>query len=216
MSVIGGLIFKYFPRIDIWFSSIFYKDGEFYLSDYPWIDYFYQSAHVGALLLALIVIVTYVVVVETKLHKPGNEKAMRIKKACLFLLIAMLIGPVITVNGVMKEGIGRARPTNVAEFGGDKIFTPAFTLADQCSSNCSFVSGHASAGFFLVTLALVARREWRRKVFWITLTYGGLIGMTRVAQGKHFLSDVIFAFVITYGVSKLVHYAMYREKDAFP
>ena len=46
------------------------------------------------------------------------------KKACLYLILAMLLGPLLAVNGILKEFSGRARPRHVVEFSGHKTFTP--------------------------------------------------------------------------------------------
>ncbi len=119
----------------------------------------------------------------------------------------------MVVNGVMKEFSGRARPRDVTEFGGSKNFTPAFAVANECGSNCSFVSGHASAGFYFVSLALIFEGRRRRVIFWSSVAAGGVIGLVRIMQGGHFLSDVVFSFVFVYLASLLLHHFMFMDKD---
>ena len=73
------------------------------------------------------------------------------------------LGPGLVVNGILKEHWGRARPRDVTQFGGDRRFTPALVIADQCERNCSFSAGHPSAGFALAALAYASisrRRRW--------------------------------------------------------
>ena len=116
----------------------------------------------------------------------------------LFLLCSLLLGPGFLVNTVLKNNsIGRARPAHLAEFDSDRqhIFTPAFVYSGQCKTNCSFVSGHASIGFYLIGLGWLLRS---RKYFWLGFGVGCLLGFTRIAQGGHFLSDVILAFWVVY------------------
>jgi lipid A 4'-phosphatase len=105
--------------------------------------------------------------------------------------------------------VGRARPDEVTHFGGARTFTPAFVPADQCESNCSFVSGHAAFVFGGFAVALVARR--RRATTLLVAVLGGLAGLGRMLQGAHFLSDIVFAGVFMYAVAWLLHRALYRD-----
>jgi lipid A 4'-phosphatase len=59
--------------------------------------------------------------------------------------------------------------------------------------NCGFVSGHAAAGFSLMTWGIWS--AWPRRKRWLVIgTAAGLfIGSVRIMQGGHFLSDVIFS-----------------------
>jgi membrane-associated PAP2 superfamily phosphatase len=42
------------------------------------------------------------------------------------------------------------------------------------------------------------------------MTYGSLLGFGRLAQGGHFLTDVIWSFVLVYVLMALVYYFMFR------
>src|SRR5438105_14747348 len=84
-------------------------------------------------------------------------------KVLVFLVAATALGPGLIANTVLKDHWGRARPNQVVEFGGARVFTPAPLLADQCARNCAFVSGHAALGFSLVSFALLMPFGWRRK-----------------------------------------------------
>ena len=112
-----------------------------------------------------------------------------------FLLIALIVGPGLMVNAVLKENWGRARPDDITAFGGGRTFTAALQPSDQCTHNCSFVAGDPSMGFYLQAFAYVRRRRQRA---WLAggLAAGGLIGLFRIALGAHFLSDVIFSGVV--------------------
>src|SRR5262249_21775368 len=81
----------------------------------------------------------------------------------LFLYLVLIIGGGLIVNFTVKDHFGRARPRDVAEFGGTKLFTPAFEISHQCTSNCSFSSGDAAGGFFAIALAMALSR--RRAAF---------------------------------------------------
>jgi len=130
------------------------------------------------------------------------------RKMALYLLVVALVGPMFFVNTVFKDQWGRARPAQIEQFGGTQQFTRAALPTDQCEKNCSFVSGHASVGFYFLALAFV----WpRRRIAWlVTGTLLGLsIGFVRILQGGHFLSDVIFSGIVVYLTALGIHALMY-------
>ena len=58
--------------------------------------------------------------------------------------------------------------------------------------------------FALLAFAFVVPPRWRRPTFWIALAAGLVAGWARIVQGAHFASDIIFAGLVTYGVTWLV------------
>ena len=121
-----------------------------------------------------------------------------LRKKAIYLLIAMLLGPGLAVNSGFKEHWGRARPHQIQEFGGTQAYSPPLTPSNQCEGNCSFVSGHAAMGFFAVSIFFITgRRRW----ILMGLATGAAVGLARMVQGDHFLSDVVFAFWTVWFVS---------------
>jgi membrane-associated phospholipid phosphatase len=115
-----------------------------------------------------------------------------------YVLICLLVGPGLLVNVVLKDHWGRARPSQVTEFGGTRTFTPALSLSDQCPRNCSFVSGEVSLGFWWLSFAFAVPPGRRRQLLvGAALAMGAFIGGLRVAGGGHFLSDAIFSGLMT-------------------
>lgn len=132
----------------------------------------------------------------------------RWRLALAFVVVAGVLGPGLVVNWVFKDQWQRARPYQVTQFGGTQQFTRAGVMTDQCNYNCSFVSGHVACGAFLASLALVLRR---RKLWIATgVLAGGLVGFSRMAAAGHWLSDVLWAFPITWLTSWLVWCALRR------
>ncbi|AOZ70281.1 hypothetical protein LPB142_13905 [Rhodobacter xanthinilyticus] len=121
-----------------------------------------------------------------------------------FLFTLYLLVPGLLVNGYLKAHSGRARPGDVAEFGGAHLFSPAGTFTDQCARNCSFVSGEVSAatvlGVALWLWASLARslEGWQR-VYLRVLGVAVVVftAVQRVMTGRHFPSDAVFAALIT-------------------
>lgn len=114
----------------------------------------------------------------------------------LFLTLCLVIGPLVVSNIGFKDHWGRARPRDVVEFGGAKAFTPVFPPSDQCGRNCSFVSGEASAIYIVFFAAAFLLRRHARRLILLGIVLGSIAGLARIAQGGHFLSDVIFAGVL--------------------
>ncbi len=126
-----------------------------------------------------------------------------------FVVLAGALGPGLVVNSGFKDNWQRARPYQVQNFGGPQHFTRAAVITDQCNNNCSFVSGHVACGIFLASLLLVDRK---RRVIWAVagVMAGLTIGFARMADGAHWLSDVLWAGPITLVTSWLVWKALLR------
>lgn len=194
-------LFLFAPGIDLWTSGLFYEPGRgfvlahwppaLFISDLvPWI------AWGVALLLALAALWLYMV---------GRPLWRFDRKALLFVFAAVTLGPGLLVNTVLKDHWGRARPAQIERFGGLHHFTPAPLPASQCPSNCSFASGHAALGFGLVAFAfLLPAGAPRRRAGLAVLAFGAFIGLDRIAEGRHFLSDVVFAGLLVYGTTAVL------------
>jgi lipid A 4'-phosphatase len=123
----------------------------------------------------------------------------------LYLLLVLIIGAGLIVNTGFKDNFGRARPRDVAEFGGSRTFTPAYVVSRECRTNCSFSSGDAAGGFFTIALVMAFQR---RRVYYVAAgALGVIISISRLAAGAHFLSDVVVSFFVMLIVSDvLFHY----------
>jgi lipid A 4'-phosphatase len=117
-------------------------------------------------------------------------------KRFLFVVLSIALGAGLLTNVIFKDSWGRARPSQIVEFGGTKHFSPPFMRSDQCDKNCSFVSGDASLAASFLAFAVIADRNRRR--WWLGIgSFAGLVGLMRMARGSHFLSDVVFAILFT-------------------
>ncbi len=184
-----SLLFYFVPEIDLWVTRQFYDETNgFYLNETVLVQITYDIfKHMPKLLLPIMFIFLI-------LGVKSNYCKIR-RHLCLFALVTLLIGPGIIVHNVFKDSWDRARPRHVVEFGGDKTFSPAWVISDQCERNCSFVSGHAAMGFYFMILGwLLGSRKW----FYIGLAIGALVGMIRIVQGGHFLSDSLLAGFMVY------------------
>lgn len=204
-TFVAVLVFALFPQLDLDTSSLFYHKGEgFYLSDF-WIFHFlYKRVGwiLGVTVLALLLYLFYQI-------KTGKQAHYLNKKGITFLLLFLLLGPGLITNVLIKEHSGRVRPVQIEQFGGQKAFTPYYRMDGACEHNCSFISGHAAAGFFFLAFGYLLHS---RMIFLLALGFGVLMALTRVAQGGHFLSDVVFTLIINLIVLKILYYLFFKKE----
>ena len=193
------------PDIDLWVSALFYRAGSgFFLADAPPVRLIFRSAP-----YITVAFVLFAAAAGARHYVAGRTLLGCDARAALYLVLALAIGPGLLVNTVLKDHWGRARPSQIVAFGGDKQFTPALLPARQCERNCSFSSGHAALGFSLVAFAFLAPdRRRRRRAVAAAVAAGSLLGLARMAQGGHFLSDVVFSGLLVTATSWLLHRAI--------
>lgn len=199
------LVFLVFPGLDLAVSRWFWTlDGGWIHRDGPLLEFVRKglpTVIVGAVLFILVLYIAGVVFKQRFLGIDGW--------VALYLPLSLAVGPGVIVNGVFKDNWGRARPSQILEFGGDALYTPPFLLTDQCVTNCSFTSGHGALGFWLVSFAFLAPAAWRGRAILAALGVGGMVALVRIMQGGHFLSDTLYSAVITITVSWLMWKAMF-------
>lgn len=129
-----------------------------------------------------------------------------------FVALLYLLGPGLLVNGVLKRFWGRARPADIVEFGGAAHFTPPWPPADECARNCSFVSGEAAAAAALMVSALLILAVLRPRLAPAFHRFGTVLAVMlpgvgiglRIATGRHFLSDTVFAALFVLAIALLL------------
>lgn len=209
LLVAATIFFLAFPEADLAASAVFYQpQAGFAFGNWGWARFMY-------LVSPWLINVWLVVLAFSALMASWKERLHYLRKPALFLLTVILLGPGLLVN-TLKDDWGRARPSEIVEFGGNKQFTPAWIISDQCQRNCSFVSGHASGAFSIMALAWVFPR--RRRAWLIAgSVWGTHIGLVRMAQGSHFLSDVVIAGILVYLVADiLARWVFYRPAASLP
>ncbi|HTV70524.1 MAG TPA: phosphatase PAP2 family protein [Rhizobiaceae bacterium] len=138
----------------------------------------------------------------------GHTWAVGRVRVAVVALLSLALGPLLLVNGVLKEFWGRPRPVMTYDFGGEFPFVPAGQWSDLCERNCSFVSGEVAGLAWLAVIVPFFSPSWRPLVLTTVLSAVTLAGGMRIAFGAHYLSDVVLAtlssLVIFAGVVRLV------------
>ncbi len=213
------ILFTYFPSIDLSFSRLFYNFDHGFISNNNFIIRLIQTFIIIAICVTTIVVVCEVIFVNYKAFRRGESSfkhsLLNMYYVLLYLSLVAVMGGIVLIHNVTKEVFHRARPFQIEEFGGAAEFSPAWIISDQCSEDCSFVSGHAAKGFALYSLGFLSIGR-RRKWLFITATFIGLsFGILRIATGKHFLSDIVFSGFIMFFISWLLH-RLILEKQIYP
>ena len=109
---------------------------------------------------------------------------------------------------------------SVTEFGGTASFTLPHQIADQCSRNCSFVSGEVTAAVIFSLCIVVFWKHWRGRVPFLllatALAFPLLNGVQRISAGRHFLTDALFAALFALIIARLLWRAFGLAKPAAP
>jgi membrane-associated PAP2 superfamily phosphatase len=197
--------------LDMTLSGYFFAVGEAQGgwgigAEQPWKSLYRYGEIPGILLLVGV----FVVLVGTYL----GRVPLAWRKPCLVVVLTIIIGPGLLVNGILKNGWGRPRPADITAFGGTVQYRDAWPPCISCPGK-SFTCGHCAMGFSMSSAAVLLLHNplaaW--SVVGMGMAYGLLLGFGRLAQGGHFLTDVMWSFVFVYMVMALVYYFVFRFLD---
>lgn len=206
-SALIHLLFAIWPAIDIAVSRVFVQaDGSFLLAKSAFGEQIRMPIWLASVALAA---VAAAMLIASFLRGVAAQTSWRL---WAFITALYVLGPGLLVNVLLKQNWGRARPVMVQAFGGDKLFTPPFQIAGQCSNNCSFVSGEAaSAAVMVIVLAILCTtsiaKPWRNAAYLALGAVFVLASGMRVASGRHFLSDVVFAGLFMLIIARVLYRA---------
>jgi len=187
-----------FPGVDLAISSLFF-DGKTFLRDQWWQRLLQQGL---GWFLPVSVGVVALIYVCNRIWK-RNVCCVDARRL-LYVVLVLGIGCGFIVNFGLKDHFHRARPRDVVEFGGTKLFSPAFQVSNQCRTNCSFSSGDAAGGFFSLALALALSR--RRAAYAAALAVGAVMSFARISSGAHFFSDTVTSFFVMLLVADVLYF----------
>ena len=199
------LFFILFPKFDIFFSKLFFFEEKFISDKYVFIRSLRSFLKDSMIVIS---IVSFLLIMVNFFFK--KKKKPILKPRTRLILIGFIVGPVIgcglIANFYFKDNWGRARPINIQEFGGEKIYTQPFIISDQCERNCSWISGEASAAFSFIAGTIIIKSPI---FFLLNIIFGIIVSFCRIAMGGHFLSDNIFAMIFMIYLAILYKYLVF-------
>jgi len=218
VSILIGLVPAAWPLLDLQIAALFFDQSRgFWLQNTPLVNSIYVGTNWfarGALLA-----IGLALMIQTLRARTGSEipsggsvgRLVRSRQALTCALLSLVIGPGLLINVLLKENIGRARPEQVEQFGGNRVFSAALRQADQCERNCAFVSGHAAVGFWLASGYAISRRR-QRAWLWAGAIAGFSVGLVRIVAGGHWFSDIAFSMTFTLVGIGLAYLLAYRPR----
>lgn len=201
-------VFQLWPAIDLAVSGWFYEPASgFWLARNPWLE------RVRMVIWHLSTATVVLALAGLALALAGRRLGGIGARLWGFVALLYLLGPILLVNGLLKRHWGRARPADIAEFGGAARFTPPWPPADQCARNCSFVSGEGAAAVALMISALLILAALRPRLTPAIHRAGAALAVIlpaiglglRIATGRHFLSDTVFAALLVMAIALMLH-----------
>lgn len=184
------LLFTLWPELDLQISQAFFDvpSATFPANQLPWVHAVYVATPwLSRTLFVLCCLSLLYFKIRSQPQTLGWQRRL------LAWLLMAVLGLGVVVDWGLKDKVGRPRPEQLQLFGADKPFVPALQWSRHCDVNCSFVSGHAASGFSLMTWGIWAGWRRRQKFLVLGMVTGATIGAVRVAQGGHFVSDVVFS-----------------------
>jgi lipid A 4'-phosphatase len=200
-AVAATVLFELWPRLDIAVSMSFFDGRSFIGNQWGWAQLIYHGVpRLGSWLVILAVLIALMPLV------PRGRRWVKpwLQRRALASLVVVALGVGVLVHNGLKDSWGRPRPADVQVFGGTKIYQAPLQHSEQCERNCSFVSGHAAAGFALIGLGLFGSRRTRWRWWAIGAVAGSVIGLARIVQGRHFFGDIVFCMLALWLVCVLL------------
>ena len=196
----------WFSDWDLTVARLFQRADHWLLDGFPlWRTVFYDGVPyvAGAVLTVSLVII---------LGSTVLRRWYRLRLYAAYVLLVFLVGPGLLVNSLFKDNWGRPRPVQVAQLGGQEAYAPpGYWVAN--GHGRSFPSGHSSIGFAFVAFWFVWRHrkpQWARLALVTSVLLGCAIGLTRMAAGGHFLSDVMWSGWVVLFAAWLLYYPLLR------
>ncbi len=139
-----------------------------------------------------------------------------LRRGAVLVLLAVVLGPGLLGNLVLKDHWSHPRPREIVEFGGTMRYV-APPLPGR-EGGASFPCGHCTVGFLYGIGWWIGRRRGVRAASLAAgLLAGGLLGVGRIVAGAHFLSDVLWSALLAAGVVHVLHYHVLRgPRDEAP
>lgn len=209
--VLLALIAPFTPQIDLALANYFYNPAQHTFSTHGFFTFFYKWGLLPGQIFGLSALCVFLLSFCVQRFSKWRKPALQIG-------LTIAIGAGIMTHVVLKDHWKRPRPKQVEEFGGSEQFRafyqPNFTADGKLKS---FTSGHAAMGFCFFALAIQARRERNKKLFFtglfLALGLGICLSLSRIAQGGHFFSDTVVAACLMWMTAAICDWALFGRHN---
>ena len=189
LCILFSILFFIFPQIDIKISALFFQHSHFLKPG--WME---NARHILAWTIYTLMAILLIIILWSLLRKK-----YRILRPTLYLLLCFALGPGLLVNVILKDHWGRPRPISISQFGGQSTYQKPWVISNECKTNCSFPAGEPAAAFtFFALLVFFKKKNWRKYMFSLFTLNWLLFSYIRMAEGGHFLSDVLIGATLMY------------------
>lgn len=227
LLLLTAFIFALWPQLDVEVSSLLYLrpdpltaplSGHFLLRDVWGVPLLRNLGSAVPMGLAIGLGVLHIVSIGWRLLGKSRSWFMSFcPRTFLFLALSLGLGPGLLVNVFFKDYSHRPRPVQIESFGGPWVFKPWYDWHGGCFTNCSFISGEASfAAWTLAPALLVPHAGLRYVLIGLSSFFALFVGGLRLGVGGHFLSDVIFAILLTFLLIMGLYWKLLLHRRAPP
>lgn len=211
-TILFILLTPFTPWLDLSLSQANFSEQTGTFRSGPFLDFMYHRALLpGQLLIAgslIGLLLSYTL-----------RRFRTWRKPALFLVLALAIGAGFITHAVLKDHWGRPRPKQVIAFGGMQEFRPIWkpNFTHQPEPSKSFPCGHCSMGFAFFAFYFLGKRlrkPWLSLLgLSMALILGVGLGITRIAQGGHFFSDVVATALIMWLTAYVFDWVIFEEES---
>lgn len=208
--LLGGL----YSLLGIFFSFFIYLGIFRYLN--PSDGNSHGDISTSMIVIAIILgIITYVGFLFI-LSKKSNVNRKKWTKSAISMLT--LSFSTVLMTNIIKMIVGRPRFWTLEE--NINNFVPWYEIngLTTINSNMSFISGHTANAFVIIAFAFffVKGTKQYTNIILAALTWGTLVGLGRLLSGQHFLTDVVFAGLLTIVLFLLIKKWNDKDIDTVP
>lgn len=208
LSGLASTSIIYFLNLDLRLSAALHEGrlgetGWLIGKQTPWAE-FYRYGEYPAVIMAIAAFISYV------LSRVGKFP-VKFSKPCLVIVLTVVLGSGLLVNGILKSCWGRPRPADIIEFGGTASYRSVFSPAGPGGGK-SFVCGHCANAFAIASGASFFPYFPRLAGLFmgLGLSLGLIASFARIAQGGHYLSDTVWAGIIVLVIIAWLYFCVFK------
>ncbi|MBI5250293.1 MAG: phosphatase PAP2 family protein [Desulfomonile tiedjei] len=174
--------------------------------DFPW-ALLYDYGEIPALAMLAAALVLLIASIKSKISR-------KYARPCLVVILTVVIGPGLFVNGIFKNYWGRPRPVETSQLGGEweyrKVWEPGTPGRGK-----SFPCGHCSMAFSVASGVAFFPLHPAIAVgaLVVGMSYGTVMGIARMAQGGHYPTDALWAAVMILVLITGLYYLIFRVPE---